>query len=73
MKKYTLKAQNIVEFKDWSSLHLKLLKKDKMAAFMHCCCTKLEDTIILCNINSIPNGYTINDVVNIIEGKHIKL
>lgn len=63
----------IIELKDWLSLHLKLLKEDKMAAFMQCCCTKMENVVILCNIDSIPTGYTVNDVDNIINGKHINL
>ena len=63
----------IIELTDWLSLHLKLLKEDKMAAFMQCCCTKMENVVILCNIDSIPKEYTVNDVVSIIEGKHINL
>ena len=65
----------LIGLKEWLSIHIKLLKEDKMAAYMQCICHKLkyDNEVILCNIDSIPNGYSIQDVVDIIEGKHIKL
>ena len=65
----------LIELKEWLSIHIKLLKEDKMAAYMQCICHKLkyDNEVILCNVDSIPEGYTVKDVVDIIEGKHIKL
>ena len=70
-----MKAPKIIWLKDWLSLHCKLLKEDKMAAYMQCCFHKLkyDNEVIICNVNSIPEGYTVEDVVNIINGKHIDL
>ena len=63
----------IIELRDWLVLYTRLLKEDKLAAFMYCCRTKRENTIVICNVNSIPEGYTVDNVVDIINGKHISL
>ena len=70
-----MKAPKIIWLKDWISLHCKLLKEDKMAAYMQCCFHKLkyDNEVIICNVNSIPEGYTVEDVIDIINGKHIEL
>lgn len=61
----------IIDFPDWLRLHAKLLKEDKLAAFMQCHMRK--NRLIICDINLIPNGYSIDDIVELINGKHIKL
>ena len=64
---------SIIDLKDWLPVHIGLLKEDKTAALMQCCLRKAEKKIILCNIDDIPDGYTVDDIVDILNGKYIKL
>lgn len=68
-----LDNKKIIYLKDWLSVHLELLKEDKLAAYMHCLYTKWSNCVIICNVDSIPEGYSLEDVVNVITGKNIKL